>query len=103
MRSSSVSPELSNRHSSTFVALAENSAKFTPSPSQVAPSGKGRPSDTRDLFLLTDTGISRTWQIWRETVQAPAPPQSCTPVRLIERLHGDTRDRLHAPGSLRRF
>ena len=34
-----VSRSASNRHSSTPVACSENSAKFTPAPSQVAPSG----------------------------------------------------------------
>ncbi|CAI8786934.1 hypothetical protein EMIT0347P_10848 [Pseudomonas sp. IT-347P] len=48
MRSSSTSPASSKMHSSTLVALAENRAKFTPSPSQVAPSGKGRPSRILD-------------------------------------------------------
>src|SRR5688500_12365574 len=37
----------SNRHSSTDVACSENRAKFTPRPSQVAPSGYGRPGQTR--------------------------------------------------------
>jgi hypothetical protein len=32
-------PRGSNRHSSTFSACSENRAKFTPSPSQVAPRG----------------------------------------------------------------
>ncbi|MNC49016.1 hypothetical protein D3C75_981650 [compost metagenome] len=48
MRSISCSPVESNRHSSTLVALAENRAKLTPRPSQVAPRGKGRPSRIRD-------------------------------------------------------
>ena len=39
-------PERSNRHSSTFSACAEKIAKLTPSPSQVAPSGYGRPGHT---------------------------------------------------------
>ena len=39
MRSISRWPPASNRQSSTLVALAENRAKFTPSPSHVAPSG----------------------------------------------------------------
>src|SRR5450830_1758256 len=50
MRSSSTSPLSSNTHSSTLVALAENSAKLTPRPSQVAPSGKGRPSRIREAW-----------------------------------------------------
>src|SRR5689334_6316959 len=37
----------SKRQSSTFVAFSENSAKFTPMPSQVAPSGSGWPGQTR--------------------------------------------------------
>src|SRR5690554_6309993 len=41
-------PWLSNRQSSTLVACAENSAKFTPRPSQVAPRGKGWPSAIRE-------------------------------------------------------
>ena len=39
MRSISRWPPASNRQSSTLVALAENRAKLTPSPSHVAPSG----------------------------------------------------------------
>src|SRR5436190_16772016 len=37
----------SKRQSSTFVACAENSAKFTPTPVQVAPSGYGSPGQMR--------------------------------------------------------
>src|SRR5512142_1348110 len=40
-------PLRSKRQSSTFSACAENSAKLTPPPSQVAPSGDGRPGQTR--------------------------------------------------------
>src|SRR5438128_702998 len=36
----------SKRQSSTFVACSENSAKFTPTPVQVAPSGYGSPGHT---------------------------------------------------------
>ena len=52
-RSASVSrrPWASNRHSSTLVALAENSAKLTPAPSQVAPSGCGDPGSTRSFVM----------------------------------------------------
>src|SRR3954467_604183 len=56
MRSISCCPSLSNRHSSTRVACAEKSAKFTPRPSHVAPSGKGWPSRILTLgicFLLS--------------------------------------------------
>src|SRR5580765_3787349 len=38
-----VASSVSKRQSSTFVACSENSAKFTPEPSQVAPSGYGDP------------------------------------------------------------
>ncbi|CAI8897495.1 hypothetical protein EMIT0P228_20460 [Pseudomonas brassicacearum] len=51
MRSSSTSPASSKMHSSTLVALAENSAKLTPRPSQVAPSGKGSPSRIREASI----------------------------------------------------
>src|SRR5580704_322190 len=46
MRACSYWPERSNRHNSTFSAWAENSAKLTPLPSHVAPSGKGLPGHT---------------------------------------------------------
>src|SRR5712691_8100503 len=39
----------SNKHSSTLAAFCEKSEKFTPLPSQVAPSGYGCPSHT---FIL---------------------------------------------------
>src|SRR5262245_44428776 len=50
----------SNKQSSTPVAFSENSAKFTPDPSQVAPSGYGLPGHTfiknlayqRTLFFM---------------------------------------------------
>src|SRR5690348_15725481 len=44
MRSVSRRPSRSKRHNSTFVALAENSAKFVPRPSHVAPRGCGDPA-----------------------------------------------------------
>src|SRR6201991_1575486 len=60
MRSSSRSPLSSNRHSSTLVACAENSAKLTPLLSQVAPSGNGEPSEMRRSYgmgtLMDDDG-----------------------------------------------
>src|SRR5687767_13718465 len=51
MRSNSRRPWLSNRHNSTFSALAENNAKFTPRPSHVAPRGCGAPPEARMLQL----------------------------------------------------
>src|SRR6266480_6714328 len=53
MRAASRAPLLSNRQSSTRVADAENSAKLTPSPSQVAPSGCGSPSRMRRSAIAT--------------------------------------------------
>src|SRR6202012_4007211 len=47
MRSSSRRPWPSNRHSSTFCALAENNAKLVPRPSQLAPRREGAPADNR--------------------------------------------------------
>src|SRR5690606_18966183 len=52
MRSISVLPCSSNRQSSTRVACAENRAKLTPRPSQLAPSGNGVPSVTRERWCL---------------------------------------------------
>ena len=46
MRSSSRRPPASNRQSSTFSACSRIEAKFTPAPSQLAPSGYGRPGLT---------------------------------------------------------
>src|SRR5690606_36951905 len=64
MRSISVLPCSSNRHSSTRVACAENTAKLTPRPSQVAPRGKGVPSVTRErccLRMRVTSGFRRFW------------------------------------------
>src|SRR3954469_24380395 len=54
MRSSSRRFCASNRHSSTFSALPENNAKLVPRPSQVAPSGCGRPAASRTLELRNE-------------------------------------------------
>src|SRR5260370_33028472 len=45
----------SKRKSSTRSACSENSAKFTPSPSQVAPSGCGSPRQTAVFEPFTKT------------------------------------------------
>src|SRR4051794_894217 len=52
---------MSNRQSSTLVALAENSAKFVPRPSQVAPSGCGDPADRRALAIGGEKNCSKRW------------------------------------------
>src|SRR5437763_10841971 len=59
MRSTSRRPWRSNRHSSTFSACAENSAKLVPRPSQVAPSGCGNPLDSRTLPVRNEVNCSQ--------------------------------------------
>src|SRR5215471_1304953 len=59
MRSTSRRPCRSNRQSSTFSALAENSAKLVPRPSQVAPSGCGAPAASRTLALRDEKNCSQ--------------------------------------------
>src|SRR3569833_4442306 len=61
MRSISRRPSRSKRQSSTFVALAENSAKLVPRPSQVAPSGCGAPAATRLLARGNEKERSKGW------------------------------------------
>src|SRR5215470_11875031 len=61
IRSRSRRPWLSNRQSSTLLALAENSAKFVPRPSQVAPSGCGEPAESRALALGDEKNCSKRW------------------------------------------
>src|SRR5262249_46863733 len=61
MRSSSRRPWLSKRQSSTFWALAENSAKLVPRPSQVAPNGCGAPARIRELGLGAEKNCSKRW------------------------------------------
>src|SRR5688500_19635343 len=53
----------SNRQSSTRVACSEKTAKLTPTPSHVAPSGYGAPGQTRKCVVGTaDVGnTSRAW------------------------------------------
>src|SRR3979490_1741391 len=51
MRLTSRRPCESNRHNSTFSALAENRAKFVPRPSHVAPRGCGAPAEMPLLDL----------------------------------------------------
>src|SRR5215472_13681350 len=59
MRSTSRRPCRSNKQSSTFSALAENSAKLVPRPSQVAPSGCGAPAASRTLELRDEKNCSK--------------------------------------------
>src|SRR5947209_18874961 len=75
---------MSKIHSSTFVALAEKSAKFTPIPSQVAPSGKGWRSRTRLRIAgpdrMREGGTDVTWMFmqdrgWNGRIGNAAKPQ----------------------------
>src|SRR5690606_24911940 len=65
-------PSSSKRHRSTPSATSENTEKLVPAPSQVAPSGLGRPGHTRTgaPARITATARSRTGP---ETLQQPAP------------------------------
>src|SRR5207248_9121841 len=83
MVSDSLSPAAeSNRHSSTRDACSENSAKFTPTPSHVAPSGYGVPGQTLiDRLCTADLCISKT-------AADHADPQSSrgtTPITAVNR------------------
>src|SRR5207302_8794858 len=73
MRASSCCPERSNRHNSTRSAWAENSAKFTPLPSQLAPSGDGWPGHTRVDRIKGSLRLEFVgWVEQRETHRIPA-------------------------------
>src|SRR3954454_24139157 len=62
MRSVSALPVGSNRQSSTFSAVLENSAKFVPRPSQVAPSGCGEPAAIRRSDFRNEIDGSKRWK-----------------------------------------
>src|SRR5215212_1141695 len=62
MRSVSLLPVGSNRQSSTFSAVLENSAKFVPRPSQVAPSGCGEPAAIRRSDFRNEIDGSKRWK-----------------------------------------
>src|SRR5687767_9176825 len=62
MRSTSLRPVRSNRHSSTFSALEENSAKFVPRPSQLAPSGCGAPAEMRRSAFRNEIDGGERWE-----------------------------------------
>src|SRR5450755_833827 len=78
MRSTSRVPVESNRQSSTLVAWAEKSAKFVPRPSHLAPSGKGKPSQTVvraatvTLRLLLSTSVEQRSRTARSYPGKPA-------------------------------
>src|SRR3954462_8844730 len=62
MRSVSALPVGSNRQSSTFSAVLENSAKLVPRPSQVAPSGCGEPAAMRRSDFRNEIDGSKRWK-----------------------------------------
>src|ERR1700681_4975437 len=64
MRWSCRRPASSKMHSSTRSAFSENSAKLTPSPSQVAPRGSGEPGHTAVIGVIG----------WPETHPSSPPP-----------------------------
>src|ERR1700674_510852 len=64
MRWSCRRPASSKMHSSTRSAFSENSAKLTPSPSQVAPRGSGEPGHTAVIGVIG----------WSETHLSLPPP-----------------------------
>ena len=86
MRSTSVVPSMSKMHNSTLLACAENSAKLTPIPSQVAPSGKGWPSRTRLRTAgpdrIKDGGTDVTWMFIEDPDWSGHPPNAAEPQRL---------------------
>src|SRR4029453_2063074 len=55
---SACAPGESKRHNSTFVALSEKRAKFTPSFLHHAPSGDGRPAQIRSAFLTLERAVA---------------------------------------------
>lgn len=61
----------SKRQSSTSTACAENSAKLTPSPSQVAPSGNGLPPVIRERRRLEAARVRAS----SERATDPFPPK----------------------------
>src|ERR1700742_1870630 len=61
MRSSSRRPWPSNRHSSTFSALAENSTKLVPRPSQLAPRRECVPA-VRRMLTFWDEEDGGQWR-----------------------------------------
>src|ERR1700733_1755103 len=91
MRSSSVRPESSNRQSSTLVAFAENSAKLTPKPSQVAPRGLGEPSLIRDLRMAAGMMVPLWPRI--DVVDGPfIPDNSCSGGKSPQQIADPDRD-----------
>src|ERR1700761_1690280 len=77
-RSSSFSPCSSKRQSSTLLALAENRAKLTPNPVQVAPKGYAKPSRSRALVITCGPAATRASILFLfsvvEAEQSNGPP-----------------------------
>src|SRR5258708_19749174 len=79
MRSSSRRPWLSNRQSSTFCALVENSAKLVPCPSQLAPSGWGAPAESRALAVRDEKNGGKRRNATADLGNAPFVQRSTSP------------------------
>jgi hypothetical protein len=61
----------SNKQSSTCVAFSENSAKFTPLPSHVAPRGAGLPGQiVWWLIILLAESVEREAKEWNGDIPA---------------------------------
>src|SRR6202161_438769 len=89
MRAVSLPSASSNRQTSTFVALAENSAKLTPSPSQCAPRSRGEPSLITIATLRFQTG-----KLQRHGRDAPLRPlDAMSRWKAADKLEHKFRDR----------
>src|SRR4051812_29088573 len=80
MRRTSRRPFASNRHNSTRSACLENSAKLTPWPSHVAPSGYGWPGQTAVIEVFISS-FSREPLRLTVTADASRHPVHVTPLR----------------------
>src|ERR1700676_17851 len=91
MREISRRPRGSKTHSSTRSAFALKSAKFTPLPSHVAPSGYGRPASTRGRAAITRS-VTSSWsepdrgERWQREGQREGAPVR----RAVGRVHRAT-------------
>src|SRR4030095_1278976 len=99
---------LLNRHRSTAMAFSEKSAKLTPAPSQVAPSGYGCPGHTFMTFFISSLMLpvlgcrGPTWSGGSVSCVSTLPPPSR---RLSRRLGNREREwiaHLHAREGCRR-
>src|SRR5215211_2062876 len=69
------------RQSSTHSAFSEKSEKFVPSPSQVAPSGNGRPGQTSIAAIYADDLAARSLLLPQRDLRAALLARVAGPVR----------------------